>query len=132
MLTASDIMSGNTTTVRPEWSVRRVTELLLDEDVSSLPVVDETGRLIGLVTESVVLLAAVDPQHSADPISLHMARNFVCIGLDEPLDQVTEKFLLHRVRHFPVCENQRLLGIVTRRELMRAALGRKNVEKLVS
>lgn len=125
-------MSGNITTVRPDWSVRRVTELLLEEDVSSLPVVDETGRLIGLVTESVILLAAVDPQHSSDPISLHMARNFICVGLDEPLDQITEKFLLHRVRHFPVCEKQRLLGVVTRRELMRAAVGRKNTKKLVS
>ena len=131
MLQAIDIMNENIVTVRPDWSVRKVTELLLDEDVGSLPVVDETGRMIGLVTESVILLAAVDPQQSSDPISLHMERKFISISPDEPVGQITEKFLLHRVRHFPVTNNRMLLGIVTRRDLMRAFLGRKSEKDLV-
>lgn len=125
MLTARDIMNPHVVTAQPEWSVKRVLDLLLDEDIGSLPIVDSTGRLIGLVTESVLLATAFDPQLQSDPITLHMQRRFLAVGPEEPLGQIIEKFLLHRVRHFPVVGNQRLLGIVTRRQLLRAVLGRQ-------
>jgi len=128
VLTVKDVLITNIITAEPDWSVSRVIELMLEEDISSLLIVDQTERLVGLVTESALLVAAFDPQLSSDPISLHMERRFVSIHPDEPIFQVLEKFLLHRVRHFPVLENGRLLGIVTRRELMRAMLGRKTVQ----
>ena len=125
MLTVNDIMINNVSTATAECSVNQIIDQMLDEDVSSLLIVDQNERLIGLVTESGLLVAAFDPQLSADPISLHMERRFVSGQPNEPILQVLEKFLLHRVRHFPVLDNGRLLGIVTRRELMRAMLGRK-------
>ena len=125
MLTVNDIMINNVSTATAECSVNQIIDQMLDEDVSSLLIVDQNERLIGLVTESGLLVAAFDPQLSADPISLHMERRFVSVQPNEPILQVLEKFLLHRVRHFPVLDNGRLLGIVTRRELMRAMLGRK-------
>ena len=132
MLTARDIMQDQLVTARPDWSVRKVLDLLLEEDVSSLAVVDKKGRLIGLVSESVLLLAAFDLQLQSDPISLHLQRQFIEAGPDEPLGQLVEKFLLHRVRRFPVVENGQLLGIVTRRQLLRAAIGRKNIDEMPS
>ena len=120
-----DVMMQKLVTVGPELSVSKGIETLLDEDVSSLLIVDGNERLVGLVTESVLLVAALDPQLRSDPISLHMERKFVSVGPDDPVGQVVEKFLLHRVRHFPVVKKHKLVGVVTRRELMRALLGQK-------
>ena len=120
-----DVMMQKLVTVGPEWSVSKAIEIMLDEDVSSLLIVDRNERLVGLVTESALLVAALDPPLRSDPISLHMERKFVSIGPDDPVGQVVEKFLLHRVRHFPVVKKHKLVGIVTRRELMRALLGAK-------
>ena len=126
MLKARDIMNDHLVTARPDWSVRKVIDLLLEEDVSSVLIVDENGRLVGLVAESVLLVAACDMQLQSDPISLHMQRRFIAAAPNEPIGQLTEKFLLHRVRFFPVVENRKLVGSVSRRELLRATLGLKN------
>ncbi len=129
MLKARDIMNDHLVTASPDWSVRKVIDLLLEEDVSSVLVVDESGRLVGLVTESVLLVAAYDLQLQSDPISLHMQRAFVQAAPNEPIGQLAEKFLLHRVRFFPVVENRKLIGSISRRELLRATLGLKNTSE---
>ncbi len=121
-----DVMTTHIVTAKSDWSVNRVIELMLDEDVSSLLVVDDNDRLIGIVTESVLLVAAVDQQLRTDPISLHMERRFVSSSPTEPVNQTIEKFLLHRVRHFPVLDNGKLVGILTRRQLMRGLMGRQS------
>ena len=120
-----DVMTTHIVTVQPDWSVGRVIELMLEEDVSSLIVADANDRLIGIVTESALLVAAVDQQLRTDPISLHMERHFVSSSPEEHVNQTIEKFLLHRVRHFPVVENGKLVGILTRRQLMRGLMGQK-------
>ena len=122
-------MTMDIVTAKPDWSVSQIIDLILDEDVSSVAIVDSNGRLVGIVTESALLVAAFDPQLRTDPISLHMQRKFISAKPNEPVGQVVEKFLLHRVRHFPVVENNRLLGIITRRDLMRAILGTKTPQK---
>ena len=132
MLTARDIMNDQVISARPEWSVIKVLDLLLDEDIGSLPIIDDNGRMVGLVTESVLLVAAFDPQLQADPVSLHMQRRFIDASPDDSVEHLAEQFLLHRVRHFPVIENMRFLGIVNRRELLRAVLGRKKPNKMAS
>lgn len=122
-------MATRFVTARPDWSVSRINELILDEDVSSVAIVDVSDRLVGIVTESTLLVAAFDPQLGTDPISLHMLRQFVSASPNESVDQVVEKFLLHRVSQLPVVDNNRLLGVVTRRYLMRAVLGMKAPQK---
>ncbi len=125
----SDVMTTKFVKAQPDWSVNRIIELILDEDVSSIAIVDSGGRLVGIVTESALLVAAFDPQLGTDPISLHMQRKFISVHPTEPVEQAAEKFLLHRVRHLPVVENNKLLGIITRRDLMRAMLGTKTSQK---
>jgi CBS domain-containing protein len=61
-----------------------------------------------------------------------MQRRFVEAHPEESVEQLAEKFLLHRVRYFPVVEDQKFLGIIHRRQLLRAVLGRKNTNKLAS
>lgn len=132
MLTARDIMNAEVVSARPDCSVIKVLDLLLDEDVGSVPIVDANGRLVGLITESVLLVAAFDLQLQSDPVSLHMQRRFIAAGPGDTVEQLAEKFLLHRVRHFPIVENEQLLGIVNRRQLLRAILGRKKPDKMAS
>ena len=125
----SDVMRTEIATARPDWSVGQVIDLVLEEDISSIPIVDDNGRLVGIVTESVLLVAAFDPQMRTDPISLHMQRSYFSANPNEPIGQVVEKFLLHRVRHFPVVEDKKLVGLITRRDLLRAILGADKQQK---
>ena len=123
-------MNDQVISARPEWSVIKVLDLLLDENIGSLPIVDDNGRMVGFVSESELLIAAFDPQLQADPVSLHMQRRYIKASPDESVEQLAEKFLLHRVRYFPVVEEQKFLGIINRRQLLRAVLGRKKTSKM--
>ena len=49
---ASDIMVRNVITTRPQASVSEVAKLLVDNDISALPVVDGTGQVVGVISEA--------------------------------------------------------------------------------
>ncbi len=104
----------------PDTNVGKITDLMLDEDVSTVLIVDETGRMIGIVSESTLLAAAFDPPRQAEPVSLYMQRDFVWVDATAPLESVIETFLQHHVRHLPVLDRGRPVGIVSRRRLLRA------------
>src|SRR5690606_35922888 len=55
---ARDLMQRNVKTVSPDATVREVAEILAQEDYTGLPVVDEEGRLVGIVTEADLLVRA--------------------------------------------------------------------------
>ena len=60
MLTAGAIMTPNLVTVRPDASIEEAIELLLREQISGLPVMDDDGRLVGVITEFALLAVAYD------------------------------------------------------------------------
>jgi len=51
-LTVAKIMSHDVTTIRPDQTMFEAANLMLDQKISGLPVVDETGKLLGMITES--------------------------------------------------------------------------------
>ncbi len=107
-------------TVSAEVTVAKTIEFMLAEDVSTLLVTDEMGRVAGIITESRLLACAFDPSLRADPISLHMERKLISIRPNYPLERIVETFILHRVRHLPVIGlDKQPLGILSRRELLR-------------
>ncbi len=71
-------MNEEVVSARPEWSVINVLELLLDEDVGSMPIIDANHRMVGLVTESVLSgrclrpAVAVGPSQSAHAAAVHL------------------------------------------------------------
>lgn len=123
MLQVKDIMSEKVVTIGPAASVQKGVELLLDEDVGSLMVIDENRRMIGLLNESSLLAATFDGQIRNDPVSLHMERDFIFVRPSDPIETAIDASILHRVRQMPVIENRRLVGLVTRRDLLRAVFG---------
>src|SRR5262245_24010769 len=72
MLTARDIMTDAVITVRPTCTIQEAIELLLAERISGLPVVDDRGRLVGIVTEFALLAVAYDEKVLGDAVSQHM------------------------------------------------------------
>jgi CBS domain-containing protein len=127
VLYVKDIMSEKAVTIEPSASVQKAVERLLDENVSSLMVVDEHHRMIGLINESALLAATLDGQIRHHPVSLHMDRKFISVRPSDTLETAIDASILHRVRHIPVLDGSRLVGLITRRDLLRAAFGREHL-----
>jgi tRNA nucleotidyltransferase (CCA-adding enzyme) len=127
-LTSTDsirqLMTTPPVTAAPDWTVGKVIDLMLDRDVSTLLIVDAQGRMVGLVSESSLLAPAFDPQLRAHPISLHMQRQFASVDVRETIEGLLETFLLHRVRHLPVMEDGRPVGVISRRDVLRSLMAR--------
>ena len=104
-------------------TVNDAMEKMLVEGLDNLLIVDDRNQLVGRIEESLLMVAAFDDQWRNNPVSLHMERNFITIRPDEPVSQVVEKFLLHRVSEFPVLSEGKLIGVLTRRQLLRSVMG---------
>jgi CBS domain-containing protein len=120
MLTARDIMTENVVVIRPSASVQESIELLINEQISGLPVLDESDRLVGIVTEFALLATAYDRAVGRDSVAQHMTTDVLTVDVDDPMRKLADLFIVHRVRRVPVLENGRLVGLISRRDVIKA------------
>jgi len=124
-LTARDFMTKRLVTLRPEMDVMRAVQLLLKNRISGAPVVDTDGLLVGVFSEKCamqVLLDAAYEQLPSNQIGLFMDTDPQTIDPDTQLLSIAQVFLLTSYRRLPVQENGRLIGQISRRDVMRASL----------
>jgi len=143
ILKARDIMSVKVVTVGPSTSVRDIAALMVEKGVSGLPVVDDNEKLLGMISEGDLLrrkeihtekrrgrwasfFAGIDKQareftksHGlrADDI---MTREVIHVSEGAPLADVVELMERHKVKRLPVLANNKLVGIVSRMDVLRA------------
>ncbi|MCG8450760.1 MAG: CBS domain-containing protein [Pirellulales bacterium] len=120
MLTARAIMTEEVLTIKSESSIQEAIELLLKENISGLPVTDQEGQLIGIVTEFALLAIVYDDKVRQDTIAQHMTTDVLTADADDPLNKVADHFLVHRVHRVPVLENGRIVGSIARRDVLKA------------
>jgi len=124
-LTARDFMTKRLVTLRPEMDVIQAVQLLLKNRISGAPVVDAEGQFVGVFSEKCamqVLLDAAYEQLPSNQICLFMDTKPQTIASDTQLLSIAQVFLLTSYRRLPVLEEGRLLGQVSRRDVMRASL----------
>jgi len=113
-------MTENVVTIDRDASIQQAIELLLKQRISGLPVTDEAGQLIGIVTEFALLAIAYDQNVRNESIAQHMTTELLTVGPDDAINKVADLCLAHRVRRVPVVENGRLLGLISRRDVLKA------------
>jgi CBS domain-containing protein len=151
-MNASDVMTRTLLPVRPDATVAEAIRTMLDNRISGLPVIDEAGRLVGILTEGDLLRRGetgterqrsrwleilMDPGRLAgEYVRTHgrkigevMTRDVVSVTLDTPLKEVVELMERHRIKRVPVLHGEVLVGILSRADLLRALLGRLQEEE---
>lgn len=140
---AADVMTAKIVSVGPEASVLEAIRLMLQNKISGLSVVDAKGALVGIVTEGDFLRRAetgtqrkrsrwleflITPGWLANEyVHTHgrkvaevMTPDPVTIAEDAPLDDVVQTMEAHRIRRLPVVRDGRVIGIVSRANLLHA------------
>jgi CBS domain-containing protein len=118
-------MSTRLVTLEPEMPILRAMQTLLDEGISGAPVVDARGNLLGILTQRDCLEVAVQASYHQDPagrVADYMSREVETLDASASLVEVIEAFRGSRYRRFPVLEGGRLVGQLSRRDIMRAIL----------
>lgn len=120
MLQAQQVMSTGIVTIHPGATIRDAIELLLARRISGLPVVDQDDRLVGILTEFALLALAYDKEIADQTVDQHMTRGVITIQTDTPINKIADKCIVHRVRRLPVLDGDRLVGMVSRRDVLQA------------
>ena len=121
---AADLMTEVLTTVRPDSSVIEAARLMRDEDIGALPVVDDRGRPLGVITDRDIVCRIVAEDEDLDRARVHRAMTdevYAC-RIDDTLDEVLRTMSRHQVRRLLVVDRRdRLMGILSQADLARHA-----------
>jgi CBS domain-containing protein len=120
MLTASAVMTKDLVTIRPDATIKEAIDLLISKQISGLPVVDDDQRMVGVITEFALLAMVYDEKVQNHPVSQHMTREVITVEADDPINRIADLCIVHRVRRLPVMENGRMVGLIARRDVLRA------------
>jgi len=145
-LTAAEIMTKNVKTVRPDASVAEIARLLCDHQISAVPVCDAEGQVVGMLSEG-DLLRPVGHEQSAKRAwwlnllaeGTDLAPSFLeCISVenqragnlmitpvvtaspDNSVPELADLLMRHHIKRLPILREGKLVGIVSRADLIRA------------
>ncbi|TBB25064.1 CBS domain-containing protein [Rhizobium ruizarguesonis] len=136
---AKDIMTTNVVSIGPAVGIRHAVAVMMQNNVSGLPVIDDEGRVCGLLTEGDLLLrreirfaprAARAPEIISEiDLERYISSNGWCVAdvmsqdvivasPDSEVSDIAESLQAHRIKRLPIVEDGRLVGIVSRRDIL--------------
>ena len=117
--TARDIMTTTVITVKGDVILTDVIKLLLRWHISGLPVVDDEGKLVGIITEHDLMNFALSGNAADTRVSEVMTTRVETYSPDTLVVEVINHFAARRIRRMPVVENGKVVGIISRRDILR-------------
>jgi CBS domain-containing protein len=124
-IAAADYMSTNIITVTPSTKISQAIKKLLDHKITSMPVIDERGKLVGIFSEKDGIKVFVESAYNQSmdgAVGEIMNKEPLIIDADASLVDVAAKFEETPARSFPVFQNGELVGIISRVDVLRALL----------
>jgi len=119
----SDIMRGDVKTAEAEDTFADVAKIMRSNGISSVVVLDQAGTLTGIVTERdiVNLVAAGGDPHSVQVAHGMTRRHLETVGPKADIADATDRMVSLNIRHLPVVDGGKVVGIVSIRDLTRWA-----------
>jgi len=142
---AQDIMQREVITVKGDTSVEEIALILTKNRISGLPVVDDNGKLTGIVTEGDLLRKELSPRLpdfinilgaiiyyngvkrynedfkklAAKKASEMMTTNVIAVAKEAEIQEVAKLMVKHNIKRIPVVEDGKVIGIISRSDIIR-------------
>ncbi|MFA4933891.1 MAG: CBS domain-containing protein [Candidatus Omnitrophota bacterium] len=140
-----DIMTKNVITVSPEMKIHKLAELFIDKNISGAPVVDEAGKLLGVVKEEGVIFQDKKvhlptfinlsfgfitlgseryneeiKKITASTVSSIMEKDITTINPNIEIEDAATLMLEKEIYYLPVVDKDKLVGLITKKDIVRA------------
>jgi CBS domain-containing protein len=109
---AKDIMTREVITASPELSVRQLAMLLVKNQISGVPVADERGEIVGLVSEADIIAKR------GKQVQAIMSQKVFSVDEDASIEEIAQLMTTHRIKRVPVMKQGKLVGIVSRADIV--------------
>ena len=120
----ADYMARKLITFHPETSVLEAMGVLLDHRISGAPVVDSDGQLVGVLSEVDVMAVVIQDSYyneAAGIVADYMKHDVDTVDPECDIYALAERFHQEHRRRYPVVKNGKLVGQISRRDVLRAA-----------
>lgn len=122
-ISVREFMAANLVTFTPDMEILHAIHELIDKRISGAPVVDERGNLVGILSEQDCMKVALHAGYHGElggRVSEYMSTDVRAIDADTSILELAELFLNAPYRRYPVMEDNRLVGQISRRDVLRA------------
>lgn len=119
MFETRTIMSTDVITVARYTPITEVIELLVANDITGLPVVNDDGTLAGIVTEKDILSLLADVRYAAGTVEQYMTREVTAFDINDDFIAICECLMKSDFRRVPILSDGKLVGIVSRRDIIK-------------
>jgi len=116
-------MAANLVTMAPDMEILRAIHLLVENRISGAPVVDARGNLVGILSEQDCMRIALDSGyhgHYGGHVADFMSKVVHTVDADASVLELAQRFIDAPYRRYPVVQNNRLVGQISRRDVLRA------------
>ena len=128
-----DYMTRDIISIDQDMEIMAATHCLAENNISGAPVLDAHGRLVGILSERDCLKVALHSGYHDVPYGLvrdYMSPDPETVTPEQSILTVAEKFIKGRFRRYPVVDNGRLVGVISRRDVLRAMKKQHGMERL--
>jgi CBS domain-containing protein len=118
-----DYMARTVVTFKPDTPVLDAVHTLVKNRIAGAPVVDDEGNLIGMLSELDCMKVALQAGYYGDyggPVRDYMSEGVKTVNVEMSIVDLAEVFINEPYRRFPVTDNNRLVGQISRRDVLRA------------
>jgi predicted transcriptional regulator len=127
-ITIADYMTRNIMTLKQDADVLATIKQLLSHKITCAPVLDPSGKLVGMFSEKDSMKVVLDASYNqgmSGIVSDFMNHNLITVEAGSSIVDLADKFQDSSVRSFPVFDNNKLVGIVSRTDVLRALVSMK-------
>ncbi len=121
---AQDYMCEDLITFTPETDLFEAINQLLEYRITGAPVVDDSGNLVGLMSEvdclKAILTLTYHEEEMGGYVGTYMSEEVYTINYDADIIKVAEEFINNKRRRLPVVKDGKLIGQISRRDVLRA------------
>ncbi len=124
-LTVREFMGASLVTFTPDQEIQDAIKLLLEHKLSGSPVMDNRGNLVGYLSEKDCLRVALNAayhDHWGGKVSDFMVPHVETVDLETNMIDLAEKFVKDPYKRYPVVKDNRLVGQIHRRDVLKALL----------
>lgn len=130
---ASDIVSHINETFHVHQAIKEAGVYLSKKGLSGLPVVDASGKLCGFLSAKDCLRCVMNEMMNERPLGNvedYMSKNVISFSVDDDLFHILQYFVTKPFLAYPVLDEQKLVGIITRSDILKVLMNNKSLNDL--
>ncbi len=119
MLKAKDIMTTEVVAVSKDADIYRAIRMMVEKNVTGLPVIDKDRMLVGVVTEKDVLKLLYEVEDRPGKVEDYMTKAVVAFDQETEIGTVADGLAASHFRRVPILNQGRLVGIISRKDVIK-------------